>query len=792
MTARTDRPRRPLTSARVVGTVAAFIAGVGAGAGAGLAQVVTSPATPSSGAMVPIHVAPPTRPAGPCVIVPQVRWRHRPVEWRTVELTAVNADTVIENQVGTTTLELTLANTSSTPQEAQVVIPVPEGCSVRSMQYDGTGPEPSARIVPREEARRIYDSIVSTMKDPALLEFAGYNLIRSSVFPIPPNTTQKVRITYEQLLTADGARVDFILPRSESPLPGGTAWTMGATVKCATPISTVYSPSHDVVTERISPTEVRVRVPQQAATNPGALRISYLTARPEGDGLSASMITFPDPTIGDGKGGYFLMLTGLPANAPADGAVQKREITVVIDRSGSMNGKKIEQARAAAVQIIEGLKDGEFFNIIDFSDTIASFAPQPVAKDGSTGPAARQYIQRIVSNGGTALNDALLEALRQAPTTGAVPMVIFLTDGMPTVGERSEVKIRDAAKAVNTYQRRVFTFGVGFDVNSPLLSAIARASRGAPTFVLPEEDVEQKVSQVYRRLSGPILAAPKVTAIDKNGQVTTTAIRDVLPAELPDLFDGDQLVLLGQYTGGAPVNLRLQGDYLGKARTFDYTFEVKDASMRNAFVGRLWASRRIGVLIDQIRQSGAEGTPETIKNDPRSKELVDEVVRLSTRFGILTEYTSFLATGPTGIAGGGGALPALSEAADVALRTLADRQTARSGAAAVNQEENLKAQTMQTCTNNDNRYWNANMELVVNTNCQQLADQALFFRSNRWVDARLMAKENEKPDRTVEFGTPEFDVVLTQLIAENRQSLIANAGENYILLNNERVLVRCP
>ncbi len=691
---------------------------------------------------------------------------------------------------------MTLTNPSHSPQEAQIMIPVPDGCSVRSLQYDGTGPEPTAVLLPKDEARQIYNSIVGAMRDPALLEFAGYNLIRSSVFPIPANSTQKVRVTYEQLLPKDGSRVDFVLPRSDSSQAGGTAWAMSAVIKNTVPISTVFSPSHTIVTERVSPSEIKVTVPADAATNPGALRISYLTARPDADQLAASLMAFPDAKLGNGKGGYFLLLTGLPATPPAEAASIKREVTVVIDRSGSMRGNKIEQAKAAAIAILDGLKDGESFNVIDYSDSLNMFSPQPVVKDSKTGPAAKAYVQSITADGGTNLHDALLESLRPAPASGVLPMVIFLTDGLPTVGERSEVKIRDAAKTANIYHRRIFTVGVGFDVNTPLLSGVARASRGTATFVLPQEDVEVKVSQLFRRLTGPVLASPKVTALDENGQVSTLAVRELQPSELPDMFDGDQLVLLGQYTSDKPLHLRLEGIYAGKPRTFEYQFDVKSATMRNAFVGRLWAQRRIGGLVDQIRQGSVD--PAAVKSDPRTKELVDEIVRLSLQFGIMTEYTSFLATEPTvaGVGGGGGgataALPSMRESSDLAMDNLRGRNEVRSGEGSVNQELNLKAQYEQTSVNANNRVWDGNMKQVFRSNTQQVADQALFFRNTRWVDARLVNTENDKPDQTVDFGTPEFDAIVDQLIAEGRQSLIANSGEMLLLVNNQRVLVRCP
>ncbi len=231
-----------------------------------------------------------------------------------------------------------------------------------------------------------------------------------------------------------------------------------------------------------------MRVPERAAATPGSFRLSFVTAKAANadEGIAATFLAYPDPSVG---GGYFLLLGGLPSGVAKAHAV-KREITLVIDRSGSMRGGKMEQAKAAAQQIVDGLNAGEAFNIIDFSDSINSFAPAPVVKDVESATKARNYIAGIQANGGTALHDALLESLRPKPVEGVLPMVIFLTDGLPTVGEKSELKIRENAKNSNAFNRRVFAFGVGFDVNSPLLAAVAKGSRGAATFVTPEENVE--------------------------------------------------------------------------------------------------------------------------------------------------------------------------------------------------------------------------------------------------------------------------------------------------------------
>jgi Ca-activated chloride channel homolog len=714
------------------------------------------------------------------LIIPQSRAYITRPRVQPVRIVEVAANVAIVQQVATTSMTVTLENPSGAQQEAEMLVPVPDGAAVRSFTIAGGGQEMTARLLPKAEAKALYESIVRTLRDPGLLEFAGYNLVRSSVFPVPARGSQQVHLVYEHLLPADGDRVDYVLPRSESFESTAVRWKITTRVASEKPIATVYSPSHEVTTERDQQGRLLVKLADESKVEPGPFRLSYLV---QGAGLTASLLAYPDPSVG---GGYFLLLAGVPATKPSgDAAPVKREVTLVVDCSGSMAGEKLTQARAAALQVVEGLQDGEAFNVIDFSDTVDSFDTRPVVKDGHTIALARDYLKRLQSRGGTNINDALLQALGQQPTPDMLPLVLFLTDGLPTVGERREVAIRSAAVKANAHKRRIFTFGVGYDVNAPLLSALADATRAASTFVLPREDVEAKVGGVFRRLSGPVLADPRVEILDASGSPTTRAVRDMVPARPNDLFEGDQFVLLGRYQGNAPLTFRIAGEYLGAPRTFQFTFDLSAATTRNGFVPRLWARRKINQLIDEIAQAGAEERPRDPQTDPQLKELVDEIVRLSTEFGILTEYTAFLAT--EGVD--------LSNREQVRIQTgglLKNRaQSARSGMGGVNQAMNVGKQKAQSSISKSNTYLNDKMERVEITNVQQINDRTFFKKSNRWVDARVLDKEKTiKPDQIVEFGTPPFERLVERLVSEGRQGMLALTGEILLVVDGKTVLVK--
>jgi Ca-activated chloride channel family protein len=707
-----------------------------------------------------------------------------------VRLEAVHAAVQVRERAASTTLDVTLRNVSSRRAEAVLLLPVPAGAAVGSFAFQGAASEPTAQLLPRDEARRLYDAIVAKLLDPALLEFADWNLVRSSVFPVEPGATMRVRLSYDHLLTSDGDRVDYLLPRSESLAPS-CPWHIEADVAAERPISMVYSPTHEIETERIDAQRFRVRVARSdgdgpvaavsgASCRPGPFRLSYLSER---DGVSASFFAYPDPSAG---GGYFLMMTGLPAAVARD-AAQPREVTIVLDRSGSMAGGKLDQVRAAALQVIEGLADGEFFNVLDYAHDVAAMAPRPLPRSAESIERARAYLASIRPSGGTNIHDALLEALRQSPTEGTLPLVLFLTDGLPTIGRTRETTIRGMVEAGNPHERRIFTFGVGSDVNAPLLDRVAETSRGFSSYVLPGEDVEVEIARAFRRLGAPVLAAPSLDTTDTAGAVATHFVRDVMPPVLPDLFDGDGLIVLGRYRTEEPFTIRVAGTYLGAARTFAFDFDPAQARVANAFVPRLWASRRIAFLVDAIRQSGAEAAErplEATASADAPRELVDEIIRLSTEFGILTEYTAFLATDGADLS----SWDAIRAGCTAELNQKAVHT--RCGTGAVTQAMNFTWQKGQSVLNYENAYVDDRLQRVEFAQVQQLCDRAFFRRGNRWIDSRLVPGAIDvAPHRVITLGTPEHAELLRRLSAEGRQALLSLPGEILLRDNDEIVLI---
>jgi len=460
-----------------------------------------------------------------------------------------------------------------------------------------------------------------------------------------------------------------------------------------------------------------------------------------------------------------------------------------------MRGGKLDQAKSAALQVIEGLKDGERFNLIDYSNQVAKFSNQPVVKDAAQVQAARAYLNDLRPTGGTNIRDALVEALLQESEPGCVPIVLFLTDGVPTVGARSELVIGEAVRKANRHGRRIFAFGVGSDVNAPLLDRISEDTRGLTIYVDPGEDVEVAIHSVFQKLHGPVLAEPKLRLVDANGVVDTRRVRELCPIDLPDLYEGGTSVLLGQYRGDAPLSFRLKGTFLGKEREFGFRFELDKATTRNAFVPRLWATRRIAFLVEEIRQAGATLTAAQLAGshnlmvEGRHAELGEEILRLSTTYGVLSEYTSFLALE-------GSDLGNLAYNVSCVNSNLNERAVlARSGVGAVNQGKNFQFQKGQVCLNLVNSMWNRSNERVEFASVQQVCDRAFFHQGSTWIDSRLMNSgessiDVNSVDEVVDFGSPRHKELVAGFAAEGRQGVMALQGQLLLQHGGKRLLIR--
>jgi Ca-activated chloride channel family protein len=488
-----------------------------------------------------------------------------------------------------------------------------------------------------EEARRLYEEIVRKNKDPALLEWMGTGLFKTSVFPVPPGQKRTVVLRYSQLCRVQEGMTDFLFPLGTAKYTSEPVERVAfrVAIESQAEIKNLYSPTHPVDIKRADERHAVVSFTLKNEVPDTDFRLFYDVGKGK---LGARLLSYRPDRDGD-RDGYFLLLA-TPEIKAAEQKPVKKTVVFVVDRSGSMSGKKIEQAKAALKFVLQNLREGDLFNVIAYDSEVEAFRPELQKFDDPSRKAALGFGAGLYAGGSTNIDAALKAALGQLQDASRPNYVLFLTDGLPTTGVTNEMKIVENARQANKVRARVFTFGVGFDLNARLLERLARDSHGQGEYVRPNEDIEDRVSRLYRRIEAPVLTDVKIeVTLDEHRPESGPAINRVYPKGSFDLFAGEQLVIAGRYKTPGNAKVVVTGSVGGQTQRFDFPAKLVDRSPdeSNAFVEKLWAVRRVGEILDEIDLKG--------KND----ELIKELVELSTRHGIITPYTSFLADETTNV-----------------------------------------------------------------------------------------------------------------------------------------------
>ena len=697
------------------------------------------------------------------IILPQRRV-IAPAHQARVTIEQIKAQVRIVNQIATTQIDIYLRNPHSRDLEAEVVLPIPAATQVRHLDFKGAGSEPSAQLLPKQEARKIYDGIVAQLRDPALLEFIDHQLLRSSVFPVPARGTQQIRITYETLLQQDGNRIDYQLPRSYNAkqiIP----WHIALHIQHDAGIAHVYSPSHQI-SQTTKQRTTQIQVNQDSLREPGPFLLSMSLRKHQ---QQTSYFAYPDPSM---NGGYVLVLGNTPATPSKH---IKRCVQMIIDRSGSMHSGKIDQVKQACLQILAGLMDGEYVNVIMYNEYVDSFSDTVTQLTPRSRKQLRAFINSMRPQGGTNIHDAVFAGLRQAAPKDTLPLMLFLTDGIPTIGQTKEAEIRALANKHNPHRYRIFSIGVGVDVNTPLLQELADRSRGKAHFLGPHAQLETRIAHIFNKLQQPSLIGLRYH-VHSDG--FKPRLFDALPRPIPDLFHQEQLLFVARYEGNTPFTITFTDE---RNTSLSCTIDPQLAKVQHAFVARLWANKHIAELLDAIRDNGAELA--NAQQDPRNKELIQEVIRLSTKFGILTEYTAFFAKEGT-------------ELQDTRVVYKQVRQAienrawaARKGAGSYNQDLNLNKAREAKQYQLRNRYVDKDLGTVELDNVQAIQQEALYKRESAWICGDVLSQAQQQIDETVAFGSTRHLAIAHDLAKQGRHQLLCNDGKVIFRYQNKNIAI---
>jgi len=620
----------------------------------------------------------------------------------------------IEDRVATTRIDQVYVNELPYEVEGEYIFPLPEGASIGEFAMWVDGVKLEAQALDAEEAREIYEEIVRSRRDPALLEYAGRGAFRARIYPIPPGGERRIEIAYTEVLPLEAGLVRYVYPLSTekfSTKPLEEA-SISVTIRSKEPIQDVYSPRHRVDVLREGPGLLRVGYEEHQVIPDQDFTLYYTLA---GAPIAANLLSFKSP----GEDGYWLLLL-TPAQDEAVEVVPK-DVFLVLDTSGSMSGAKIEQAKEAALYVLEHLNPSDRFNVIAFATGTRQYARGLVAA-GDRG--AAPFVKSLAAQGGTNISRALEETLRQA-APGRPQIVLFMTDGLPTEGEvRIDRIVKQVADSAPD-NVRFYCFGVGYDVNTHLLDTLAQDHGGASVYVRPEEDIAYAVRSLYDRVRSPVLAGPEIAFVG-------TLVDDVHPYPLPDLYAGSQVVLVGRYREGGSTSLTLTGTGQDGplAHRFDDLYLAREGGAE--FIPQLWAARKVGYLLTQVRLHGANA------------ELIDEIIALSVRYGIVTPYTSFL-------------IDDTQDALSRAGRTsIAEQQMAQatpaaqvaSGIGASGEAAVAKSVAQEALRTTDQVPTSAEAQV------RQVSDRAFVLRDGIWIDTQF--DPSETPIETIAFGSGRY------------------------------------
>jgi Ca-activated chloride channel family protein len=579
-----------------------------------------------------LAMLPPVRPPVP-IITPPVHPPHhhpthpprpvpRPVLKGNVSfglhLQAENIKVDISDQVAKTYISQTFVNNTDQNLAGTYLFPLPEDTTFSSFSLHIDGKPIEGKILEANEARQQYEEIVRRMVDPGLLEYADYKTVRARIFPIPAHGTKKVELEYTQILKAENGMLRYRFPlKAEGQSAPANEIKVDVKLASKQGLRTIWSPSHTISSTKSDDHHAKIAFLAHDTVPDKDFLLYYSVSDKD---LAANLLTNKE----SGQDGYFLLTLTPPVDTKQ---VLGKDIVLVADTSGSMAGEKMGENKKALKYVINALNANDHFNIVQFNTDAERFKTSLVQATPENKKAALAFIDDLEAHGGTNIGDALRNAVANFKQASERPAyIVLMTDGEPTVGETS---VPNLLKSIPSDRDiRLFDFGVGYDVNTKLLNKLAEMHHGTSQYIEPNEDMETALSNFYNKIKSPVLTDVKIA-------YEGIQAKNIYPKEVTDLFAGTQALLIGRYKGAGKAVVRLTGKVNGIAKAYSFPLTFSDEESGHTYLPRLWAMRRIGYLTEVAQDNG------------NNHEVVDEIITLSKKYGIISAYTSFLVTDPS-------------------------------------------------------------------------------------------------------------------------------------------------
>ena len=623
------------------------------------------------------------------------------------------------------------------------IVPLPVGVGAHEVAVTIDGRAAGGRYLAAADAGKAYGALAEGTGSGRILALVGRPawLLPS----VKLGARSEVVVELQQGLGAEGGlrTLELPMPAAEFTASPVRRVRVALSLQETAPIRAVFSPSHEIEVSRPSLRAASVRVAMERLGHGDPLRLFWAA---DTDDLGLRILTHRGE---EEDVGYFLLL-GNPTGSAAGDAPVAKDVVLVVDTSGSMRGEKMEQARSAIEYVLGHLGRDDRFNVVAFGTDVTSFSEGLTANTAQSRASAQTFVEDLVAHGRTNISGALHAGLAGV-ASDRPRIMLFLTDGTPTAGERDPKRIVSMLPATNTSGTQVFVFGVGHDVNAHLLDQIADQTKGASAYVEPDEEIDVKVASLYDSLSHPVLTNVEVAFGGLQAE-------HVYPPQMPALFRGREILLLGRYRGHGPHTFALTGQLRSEPRLYEASADFPGAAQpSNDFVALLWASRRIGELLREIRLAGGDA------------DKVGEVVELSRRFGILTEYTEFMSEA--------GKTYTFDEARTLATANVQAARSQQAGRWAVRQSANeATLRTKKVASGAFNTYRDRKGRTKAAAKLKSVGRRAFYKRDGKWVQAD--DGKDRKKRRVKRFSREYMD-----LVEQNKDFAKAQRLDGDMLIN---------
>jgi Ca-activated chloride channel family protein len=535
-----------------------------------------------------------------------------------LEVVSHRVNVEINDLLASTVVDQEFFNPNSARLEGYYLFPLPAGAVIKNFSMWIDGQETRAELLDATKARNIYEDIVRRLRDPALLEYDGRGVFKVRIFPIEPRSRKRIKISYYEVLEKDNGAIAYQYPLNTEKFSAKAIETVSITmnIHSSGPLANIHCPTHPVTIARQGASRAKVIYESKNSLPDSDFKI-FLTS---GKGrLGFSLLTFRDS---DGDGIFFFSAS--PGFSSPNDEVSAKNITFVIDTSGSMAGRSLEQAKNALLYCLGRLNRGDRFNVIRFATEAETLFQDWQTAGVENLRLARSFIGQWQAAGGTNCDEAMNMALAMVPAAERPNLIVLITDGKPTIGETGEEALLRKIEQANRGRFKIFPVAIGSDINTHLLDKLAEQTHTFRTYVTDSENIENGIARFYDKVQSPFLSSVRLIF---SGNIR---IRQIYPRELSDLYHGSTLTVCGVFQGSGPAMIEILGQVNGREQKFTFNADFPSRNLTNDFLPSLWAARRVGFLLDQIRLHG------------ENKELVDEVTRLARLYGIVTPYTSYL------------------------------------------------------------------------------------------------------------------------------------------------------